>query len=374
MDQHYIDKKFEEALFNHKTALDKDALWAAIEQKQKRSFGGRLLFGFAGLITLISIIGLLKLNDINHQNSEEDISHFSVAQNSNLQPNLDGSHDVMTPTQTESVSSEETKNNAATNTAHSLNKNQHLVNQNNHTKVSTSISKKIIPSETIVENKSSELNPTNSGSSSETTHEIAKSSSSILRDAITSNNDTHRSKASNKSETTTPLINGLADIENLSVTTPTFIKHHSEAAKLNKKIKCYDHGKPKLNYSIIGYGSVDYVVNRFGASADELAYRDERDATQTQLEGYRTGLQLKALTSKGFYVKAGLELGVINERFDHEIEETFTEIRPNQLLEVIEQADTTILIFGDAPFNVTTTTTFRVFNTCLLYTSDAADE
>ncbi len=359
MDQHSIDKEFKEALFNHKTALDKDALWAAIEQKQKRKFGW-LFFSFAALIALISIIGLLKLNDANYQNSKGDISNFSVAENSDPQPNLDGNHEIMTPTQIESVPSEESKNRSASHAALTLNKNQYLVNQNNYSKVGTSLSKKIISSKAFGEKKSAELNPTNFGTSSEKTVKKIQSSTSILRDAATSNNFTHTSQ----SVGTTTLMDGLTDIQSLSPSTPVaFMEHESKTVNLNKKIKCYDHGKPKLNYSIIGYGSVDYVLNRFAANSDELAYRDERDATQTQLEGYRTGLQLKALTSKGFYVKAGLELGVINERFDDEIEETFTEIRPNQLLEVIEQADTTILIFGDAPFDVTRTTTFKVFNT-----------
>ena len=106
---------------------------------------------------------------------------------------------------------------------------------------------------------------------------------------------------------------------------------------------------------------MDFVRNRFGqVSGENFSYLTERKATQTQLEGYRAGLRLKYLTRSGFYLKTGLEVGIVKERFDRVITEEREEILPNQLLEVITQSDTTIYVYGNKPVTIIESKSWKV--------------
>lgn len=339
MDQFDIDNKFKESLFGHKTAIDKDALWAAIEQKQNRRFGGWLIFGAFALLAFVSILGIRVMDSFSVITNDDQVAHFT---STTSQPNLIVQH-------------------TANSDQHKVAQEVTAVSENeqaNRTKhkniIATNRSKKTQP---ILQTKDEPITDNYQPTI------LSQSNTNELTSTVADLENQKYKKSDNS--TKAPIANAptkLSTLQRLSKKKTALLKKEENEINRNKNIKCYDHSNSQLELSVIAYGSVDYVFNRFSADQDQLTYREERDATQTQLEGYRTGLQLKLLTTVGFYAKGGIELGIIHERFDTEITETTTEIRPNQLLDVIEGPDTTIFIFGDAPFTINRSTTYEIFN------------
>ncbi len=340
MDNYDIDKKFKESLYDLKTPLDKDALWAAIEQKQPRRLGGWMIFATIAVATII-LFGLWTKNTFSTQTSDDQVSHFR----SKSQPG------AKTHNATNTIQSKISKE------VKVVSKNDKVIHSQN-INISTSIHSKETQSFLQINDES-------------IVHQKKQTSlSHSTKTEVTSTPADLDNQKYNKSDNLTkaPLANAptkLSTLQSLSKKKTALLEIDENQINRNKNIKCYDHSNSKLELSVIGYGSADYVFNRFKVNQNQLAYSEQREASQTQLEGYRTGLQLKLLTSAGFYVKGGIELGIINERFDTEITETTTEIRPNQLLKIIEQYDndTTIFIYGDAPFDISRTTTYEIFNT-----------
>jgi len=300
MDQNLLDQIFRSSLTDHKTSLDKDLLWDAINEKQSRR---RYMAFFKILGVCILLVGaaatILYLPD--NADTAEPLNFTSSSKNA-------------------TINNESTKTNTATRLAES---------------------KKVTAPVLVQEAKTLQSNETEPAISN-TTSSIPHGSTAAVAQAFTQ-------------KTAAPL------------TTKDFppLSSHSESTfLLNDKVECYDHRSKLAPFYVEFYGTVDFVKNRLSAGpGEEIDYLEERKATQTQLEGYRTGVRFKYLFRSGLYLKSGAELGLARERFDRSITEQRTEIWPNQLLETITQSDTTIFIYGDKPVDIIETTTWKVWNT-----------
>ena len=362
MDQDRLDQLFKDSLYDHKTEIDKDQLWAAINKTQRRKAGW---LNSLKLLSLIAIVGIVVSLYLSNLNSDSGLSSEYVAkQNTRVTKNIEaqpetskGISEVPEEKFNNNINQITTtrKNSDYSKTTLKGNKNKTLSQSTNIN--STSSIKKI--------RKTNSANTTNSSEQETVTTSLINKPLSVKQKTIAAR-ATKTIKQNSAGQTKLPAIaqkSTLNSIASIAINEPAYLDYQRPAIGRNDKIQCYDHRK-KIHplYAEI-YSSVDYVTNRFSATSENLEYKEERDATQTQLEGYRAGLRLKFLTRSGLYFKTGIELSAIRERFDRKETIERTEIRPNQLLEVITQSDTTIYIYGDAPVQIQENKIWKVWNT-----------
>ena len=362
MDQFNIDKDIKAALYNHSIALDKNDLWEAIETRQKKSRYRYIILVIGALLITGSSLWIVLNN--NTSTSTSSVDFFTATQSpDNITASTANEGEVDPTIQKPIAQGVTTPINKQKNTASEISANSGAAI------ATTSNRKKMASNNNSDEYKANRTTfaTTDSGSNVSLNRSIQKAknhtntiSNSTSQSIIPSTSESQLQSSTSATKTKESISS--LNLVDVSAPESIYISKATPGLKSNK-VECYEYGEKVDPLYLELYSSVDYVQNWFDAPAEFSGYMDSRDASQTQLEGYRAGLQLKYLTKWGIYAKAGLEVGWIKERFDTELTETTTEIRPNQLLETIERADTTILVFGDAPVTVTETTTFRVFNT-----------
>jgi hypothetical protein len=358
MDQHSLDNIFKAGLEDHKTTLDKDALWAAI-QDEAPSKKGLLLLRLLSVVGLVAAIGLsfflygmrYKAADtaphIDAYTSAVEIQTTAAEQNTTpavAEANKSQVHNqnqaskipTLTPSTTTETSTPQYRTETAT-----------IKNQ------ATAISKAVLSTQHSADfPKTSNLLPT-------ADHYEVRSTIPASSINLTGINNSSSPLSPVK---TLPSITAVSQINDPQSADLDYARPLPLLNK-NKKVDCYEYGKKKARISGEVYSSIDFVANHFSAPVEQLDYLERRDETQTQLEGYRSGLRIKYTLPNGLYIKAGLEAGLIRERFNDEINETTIETRPNQLLDIIMQGDSTIYIYGDADVQVTRQQLWRVENT-----------
>lgn len=369
MDQDRLDQLFKDSLFDHKTQIDKDQLWAAINGKQRRRAGWISGMKVLSTIVLLGLAGAWLLqNQTEASTSSTDQTESVNESKADLsakasitynQENDGSSNSKITQQVISEVSVENTDNTIASKVNTKISADKTTVKQSTSTKNNSEIS--LIKSTTSINQtikKNQELTTTNNSldKRQKTNVKQSKTTSDIklLSETNTATAETSQSVRLQK----------LNSIQFLSSEgAEKVLTYNRLLPKRNDKVECYDHRKkvPPLYAEL--YSSVDYVTNRFSAEQEDLNYKEERDASQTQLEGYRAGLRLKFLTRSGLYFKAGVEVSAIRERFDRRETIERTEIRPNQLLETIYKPDSTILIYGNAPVQITENKIWKVWNT-----------
>ena len=361
MDQNELDQIFRNSLRDHKTALDKDQLWTAIATEQKKrgiSYNLKPL-SLLVLVGLVFTIGY-KYTTVANQQSTVTVEEAVDMERSTI------------------VSKKKTDS-------------QNILKENDAKKTASSSvqeinSTSIFLADPITENleldsktssKKQALANQNLSSNSQTSISYADNNSTLEKEAVTKSKQlaeanytqvktakvvpTGTRAESSRSKT---IISKTAYLAQLESSAPQLFTTLRNPKKNNGNIECYDHRKKVHPLYLEIYSSVDFVRNRFGqVSGENFSYLTERKATQTQLEGYRAGLRLKYLTRSGFYLKTGLEVGIVKERFDRVITEEREEILPNQLLEVITQSDTTIYVYGNKPVTIIESKSWKVWNT-----------
>lgn len=408
MHQSHIDNHFRSSLANHQVALDKDALWAAINKETNRpiigagwkSVGIKGLGGLALLSLIVSSILWLypsahplnskapnalpavNATSINNPNNNQnnnnqnnnpalilDTNEIAEANHPEYQApksdNGDKSNDV-THKSPDSNSNTLRNNIIKDDQAQSNNNNTSINTINNsprpklHTKAKPFSSSNALPQNLSLEKSSSpwldnvyDINAT----ITQETRKIEKGSlnQSLVNQDVLNQSDIHQAL--------TPVgsIQKMKPLNTLALTNNPLV-YERALPNNKKKVECYEYGKKKKSLSLEVYSSLDGVNSRLSADNESQEYLTERDRTQKQREGYRAGLRAKFNLLKNVNIKVGLEAGMIRERFQRETSESVTEIMPDQLLEIIMQGDSTIYIYGDAPVTTLTTTTWDIAN------------
>ncbi len=361
MDQNELDQIFRDSLRDHKTALDKDRLWTAISSERKKRGISYILkpVSLLVLVGLISAIGYRYITIDNQQTMVTVEEAIAKERNKIASKTAANNQRILTENdvlKTKSAAVQEINSNsisiAEPNTkklqldSNTTSKKQALVNQNFSTNSQTYIS--YADNNSTLENKSLPMSRQVTGA-----NYTEVKTEKVMPPA----NQTESSRAKT-------LISRTANLTQLANSAPKPFTTLRKPKQNKGSIECYDHRKKTHLLFLELYSTVDFVRNRYGEVAGtDFSYLTERKATQTQLEGYRAGLRLKYLTSSGFYLKTGLEVGLLKERFDKVITEEREEILPNQLLEVITQSDTTIYVYGNKPVTVIESKSWKVWNT-----------
>ena len=394
MDQNSLDNIFKQGLENHKSSLDKDALWVAVNGNLSKE--GFSFLKILSVLSVTAVIGFglyITLSDVSQDSQPESYSNNSypsdappiakdepaviqyINQKANQKnsalnlietstvPNLSNAvNEIKVVESKKEVSQEKSapiiQSTNVTNKPHRFLSYDFSV-ATSKSKVKATQEKKTVEAasvETISiapETKSTTPNVPQTNKSIRT-----KAQKSLVGNASISQNY----NAELSVEQSTKQISSLKHLDNIY----SISDYNREIPKLSKKqrnqLECYDPTKKKNKISAEIYTSLDFVNTQFAAPPESRDYLIKRDVTQTQLEGYRSGLRLKYTFPSGIYIKGGLEAGLIRERFNEEISEESIEILPNQLLEIKVSGDTTIFIYGDAEVLVETTQTWRVEN------------
>jgi len=354
MDQNSIESIIKNALYDHQSALDKDALWISIEKKKRRSLFMILSSIAIGLIFL-SFVSYWIINDQSNLISK---SQSTISSNTNT-------GDIINPNQIDEQYTGVDKN------IEEPNKPTPTLSQQNLTVKSKTKNKE----GTTQEEASLAKQLRNSSISKTTYNQINKRNENNLviqpvvinTDSNQFNDDVNSLEINfDKTKTKESLItknNLIDDLSSLASDLPNKLPFTSQLIKNTSHVECYEHGKKKNSVFVELYGLLDLVSKNMNAEQQNVSYLEERQNTQTQLEGYRSGLRLKYQFNNGLYVKAGLEAGMIRERFDREITTETTKILPDQLLEKIIRNDSTIYIYGDAPVLFIESKKWKIWNT-----------
>lgn len=360
MDQDKLDQIFRSELHNHTTVLDKDSLWASIDKQQKKrstKFFSLKLLSLLAAIAMATLYFLDSSTDFRANETLAPVENYSTeapvqanvetTKKENNNPKIIKSKITNSSLSTFPKEVNDSVNQKINNTKNS--NNTTATNQSNTTKSTAQYTANHAYTAPAVTQNNYE-------SSTSSLSPVVNSSSSTNNAALLSAQTSTTALDKQVTELMTPLSLDMQSLTPLNYNRPLFIR--------NDKVECYDHRKKVHPFYLEVYSSVDFIKNWLSANDnEELSYLNERKATQTQLQGYRAGLRLKYLTRSGLYLKTGIELGAIRERFDRSETTEKTEILPNQLLETITQADTTIYIYGDAPVTIIETTSWKVWNT-----------
>jgi len=366
MDQNKLDKIIKEGLEDYRSPLDKQALWQAIRDdvpRQKPPFLRLLTLGFIIGVGVASILWYINNESRQVSSSQRKVESSELSTEVNLQDrqSVEGTEIGAKIASTAPTPASQ----YATETPLSVT-----------TSLSTSLKKS--ESKTTSPSQYTTARPTEKATSNVTLTKLATELISPHRLAdqhqTSSNNDSSLNQLDADKATSTPYQTieqnstqvGLNSLDLISPSALEFSYSQPDISAMllipTKEVECYDYNKKKGIFSAEVYGLVDYVHNRMTSNAEQEAYLSERKKSQTQLEGYRSGIRLKYRLPIGLYVKSGIEAGLIRERFRVSVFETTVETLPNQLLETIEKNDSTIYIYGNKEVTIDTEKRWRIEN------------
>lgn len=378
MDQNKLDQIFKEGLEHHRSDLDKQALWQAIRDDVPSEKPPNLRLLSIGILLGMGIMSLFWV--MNNESKSAAMINSQPAVEKNLETKTEAlitgkeqktdmksipatTKKISEPTQQKDTASR--KKSKASPTSERPYSAAATLNPATAQKYNTSntirneYNKKNLNTKSAIRKTLANQPPTQ-----RTTTQLLNDSSP---DAYTSPSSTSSLLAIPNTKVPTP--DFLQDIQSLKFKAPENINVADRILNLkkiklapNKEVECYDYNKKKGTLSAEVYGLVDYINSQMQTSAQQTAYLDERKKTQSQREGYRSGVRLKYAFGNGLYVKTGLEAGLIREIFRVSKFETRTEILPNQLLEIIEKGDSTIYIYGNQEVTIESEKRWRVKN------------
>lgn len=357
MDQDKLDQIFRSSLYDHKTTIDKDELWESITIQESPKKKHVILLKFLSIALVVSAaLGTALVMKNTYRGKSENTSVQNYTGNTKTAVTSPITH------KSSLISEAKNKGTEAAPTKEIINAStDNQTGQSKNSKKSTSTIRSSSDKTITAEKKTDAKNKLIKKQS----RTLESSEALLPKKKVVQHKDLVLNFASGT-------ISNLA-VTNNSLESPIKVLEKRELNKLasnrpifqrNDKIECFDHRKKVDPFYLEAYTSVDVIKNRFTSHDNgDLNYLNERKATLTQLEGYRAGIRLKYLTRNGIYLKTGLELGAIRERFNKSEKTEREEIWPNQLLETITQSDTTILIYGDKAVTVIEEKNWKVWNT-----------
>ncbi|NNL93618.1 MAG: hypothetical protein HKO66_15355, partial [Saprospiraceae bacterium] len=408
-------------LSNHETPIDNDLLWAAIDRKRSKNWKG-LTIVFLGVL-LIGVVGInlsssslfdkssveslknennftskltndensinLKTQTLSHSNSVEYSPHNNDRSNTAVTTEQE---ETETDIQTNKLNSkvynqeaEQSKLKAAIQfEKNTTTSNSALRNENSASSISKDLenkktNKNVFDSDNFQDNKT-----VNEDHVSSSTMKInpASSTSVDYKKNIDKGVLVEGDKITNQqTETSNIADSGLSEnvIQENAMKTNRLIQEFktiptrnlleaNNKEKLNTIPKrmltdCPTFGPKSHNIYVQGYSFLDYVGTSYSTGFENSSYLEERKNSQSYMPSYRAGLQGKYLFDNGLYVKAGIELAEVRERFTHRLVDTTVMIQPNQLISYyISSPGDTTFIYGNAPVTTITVKNWNVKN------------
>ncbi len=363
-----LEDEIQNKLFNHEVNINSSSVWKSIKgEVQPKPLFGKLSLGALFVLGLIATFLIIREDkteaDINGHNWELNLKSSEAAEitSNDIAVHSAASNDPIIAN--DNIDEEAIISNVKDITTEKQNRNVTLSKLDNKS-VNQEKSNSVTNSKTddrpnnIDVSKTSEVNK---GSLDFTVNKSSQNSSS----SFPSNIGDSKENTSITKEASSKAISMLSAIDNrytnsigLDLTTAPQIEFPILRSK-RISIECYDHTGRKFHSFLVGFTSLDYYNKSMQLETQmETDYLSERKRTQNYQLSNRSGLQFKLLHKKGFYVKAGAELGLMREKFRHETRDTTTEILPNQLLNIdINSNGDTTYTYGNAP--VTTISTLR---------------
>lgn len=352
MGQNHIDQYIKDNLFDHKTVLDKEALWVGIESAQRRS---RVLYLAlaVGVVAIASIVlyGLSSIKTTSPVLPSQE-SHVGLELN-------DSNNNAPSENEFEAIGLPNKKE-------------QTVRSESNYSKKSHLSSD--AESDNIDEQKSLEFQSLNSNTKKqlETKAKFSNTKNKNLRNSELNQSDKAQTNtvevvSETKSlEHTSQLhilpLSSLADIKELD------LMINFDQTRVYKKMKpteCPTFGSKKKRIFAEIYTTLDYNLHSLSVNSIEHEdYLNARNATQSYQPSYTAGVQLKYLFENGLFLKAGLEYSEIREQFKHRQETITTEILPNQVIsiEIDPVTGDSTIVLGNAPVTTIETKNWRVQN------------
>ncbi len=166
---------------------------------------------------------------------------------------------------------------------------------------------------------------------------------------------------SSKTDIITPLSNNV--LQPFNYDTPSVAITEDYMSPFKDKISCYSYGPSKLKISGLLYYGPGGSLRSLKTNDEEMnTLVEERKNSEVVLENHRAGLQLKATTNSGIYFKAGLERSIINEKFQQFSTDTTMEIR-QVIVEIIEYPDgSTDEVYGDQLVTIISRKEWKKYN------------
>ena len=344
MSDHKLEDKFREKLDGYVSPIDADALWNDMQPDERKKYP---LWWFFLSFALITVAGLFlhttftkgqedkiseanELSIIENRTTKKDHKTVEVTPtNNDFNVNAENelkqkstSNTKIVKSETESISQKRNNNTKDLNRRSVTNEFQSNNTTTNKIENQNTFRTKSIPNENNIQdsnlNINSNLESSHSGSSPlGPMEENAKLKNEILE------NDKNVEKKDDK-ESKELVLNMASKIESskltqfeFSIEEPTYKPNWINKVNLNK------NDLPKLQ--IGAYYSYEYANRNLEAKDSipnfgEIKYTDVRNASESFVESFRTGLLLRKTFKKGFRLSGGIEYAKLTERFDAAID------------------------------------------------------
>lgn len=363
MGQDRIDQHIRQTLYEHKTAIDSEALWESISQTKGRRFP--IFYLLSGLAILTALAGVSFLgNSDDSKNTEPNIDKgFAL---NTIQVSKDEEKISLLKQNNQDTETIKLKHTSATSVKDkSLSKNTQT--QNAIAFENKAISSKTSGAINMQRNRSNHgtlgYNNKKENTKGAALKSIIKTEKATDIESTLENRaeDTGLAKVDFSSSSKTKL--SLKAISGLSSINSPLEDNSSLIDMWLKTTECPSFGKKKGSFFVEAYSLLDYAVNNYSSLPEFDAYLEERKGSQTYKPSYRAGLQFKYLFDNGFLIKAGLEYSRSREQFRYRRETVRTEIRPDQVIHVhVDMNGDTTVVLGNAPVTIIETKNWRVRN------------
>lgn len=132
------------------------------------------------------------------------------------------------------------------------------------------------------------------------------------------------------------------------------------------QMDCWNPSQKDSKLSLQLYGGGDLVFNNISLKNDNVAFTElleARDSSASMIGSIKYGALIKYKITNALYVKAGIELNTIHEKFEFESNEETTDIIPDQVTSFsIDAANDTTFVYGDLPVTTITSTEWNINN------------
>ncbi len=368
MGQNELDNFIKDSLYNRRTPIDNDVLWQNITRKKKVDTAALFFKVFVTSLLLIVITAFFFNNtftnitgnagldkDKGTYNSDSNIKDLENA--TTINNRIVESETVITNNSNQNFHQSVNKKTITKSSIPNAKNTTSVVNSKNNT-----LSKQLNSAHTI-QNAVFHNQKTTDLKENKIDNPLGQTIAPIGNSYVLANEQVEKSKKFYQPVPIDNKVITVSELERKSYLLPNENSVLTLSEGRKDKIECYDYNKKKPKVTVEAYSSIDYINNQLSSVSDIDNYLQDRKRTQSQKEGYRSGLRIKYALNNGIFIKAGIEHGLVKETFNLVETTEETRILPDQLLETITTGDTTIYIYGPGPVFFTETTTWNVHNT-----------
>ncbi len=338
MSDHKLEDQFKEKLDGYVSPIDADALWNDMHKKDKKRFPLWWIFGSLALLLTVGIIYINSQDNylakktnpstaetttiINKEKKQKNINSVKELKDTSFENDRlretneiveDKINSEKISTKTNEIDRIEAANNQIKKQTAKINNQKVVLNQNN---ISSTILLK--SKDTPFKNQSNKIEISKPKSSNESIVEIEYSEDKNTQ--IKANPQKQKQISTSNTNDT----NDLIKLEELKFALLAYsIEEPVSKDDWTKKISTKNNSIPK--FGLGAYYSYEYASRSIEQldsinTSLELNYAEVRNASESFVESYRTGLFLRKKLKAGFRISTGIEYAKLTERFDAAID------------------------------------------------------